>query len=103
VNNAVTIQPGKPLTVYKAETPIQTPHLARMRPKRERGIALALPEPVEHREVGPHVVGPVGVGRVERVLPLLGGLHVLGRPPLRLALVIHHVDTSDLQSSICQS
>ena len=56
---------------------------------------------VQDVQVGVDVVAVVVVGRVVLEVPLLGRLHVLRRPPLRLALVIHHVKAHHLHSRQC--
>lgn len=56
---------------------------------------------VQDVQVGIHVVGIVGVGRVVLQVPLSRGLHVLGRSPLRPALVIHHVYAHHLHQLWC--
>ena len=67
-----------------------------MRPEGDGVEPPALPQLVQSEQVGVHVVSIVGVGRVVLQVPLSWGLHVLGRPPLRPALIIHHVKAHNL-------
>ncbi len=55
---------------------------------------------VQGEQVSIHVVRIVGVGWVVLQVPLCGGLHVLGWPPLWLALIIHHVQPHNLHTSM---
>ena len=56
------------------------------------------PQLVEGVQVGIDVEAVVIVGRVVPQVPLGGRLHVLLRPPLRLALIVNHVKTYHLCS-----
>ena len=55
---------------------------------------------VQGEQVSVHVVCIVGVGWVVLQVPLCRGLHMLGWPPLWLALIIHHVQTHNLHTSM---
>lgn len=68
-----------------------------MRPESEGVVAPGLAQLVQDVEVGVGVEGIVGVGGVVLEVPLARVLHVLRRPPLRLALVVHHVEAHHLQ------
>ena len=57
----------------------------------------SLPQLVQGEQVGIHIVCVVGVGGVVFQVPFSGGLHVLGGAPLRSALIIHHVQSHNLQ------
>ena len=55
---------------------------------------------VQGEQVSVHVVCIVRVGWVVLEVPLCRGLHVLGWPPLWLALIIHHVQPHNLYTSM---
>jgi hypothetical protein len=55
---------------------------------------------VQGEQVSIHIVCIVGVGWVVLEVPLCRGLHVLGWPPLWLALIIHHVQPHNLHTSM---
>ena len=71
-----------------------------MRAQGEGVEAAGLAQLVEGVEVSVGVEGIVTVGRVVLQIPLLGRLHVLRRPPLGLALVIHHVKPNHLHDNM---
>lgn len=68
-----------------------------MGPERERVHPPFLSELVQREEVCVDVERIVAVGRVVLQVPLSGRLHVLARPPLWLALIIHHVKPNHLE------
>ena len=81
------------------QLPPPPPHLSGMRAEGKSVHAARLPELVEGVEVGVDVVGIVAVRAVVLAVPLGGRRAVLGGATLRLALVVHHVKSNDLEGN----
>ena len=58
--------------------------------------ASSFPELIQNVQVCVNVEAVVIVGRVVLQIPLRRRLHVFGRPPFRLALIVDHIKADNL-------